>query len=125
MLGIARIDEVNFKTTGVEELEDRNPIDAGRLHDDRLDAAFRKPVHQPMQIRREGAEIAHRLGCPICAHRSRVHGRPDIDRRRIRMHHRYRTGIFVSRFITSHRQSSCLRWKGWAALLINFLIGIA
>ena len=40
VLGIARIDKEHSKATGVEEFEDRNPVHAGRLHDDRLDAAF-------------------------------------------------------------------------------------
>ena len=43
VLGIARIDKEHREATGVEKLEDRNPVDAGRFHDDRLDAAFRKP----------------------------------------------------------------------------------
>src|SRR6202035_886802 len=50
MLGIARIDEEDSKATGIEELENRNPIHAGRFHNDRLDATFLKPIHQPMQI---------------------------------------------------------------------------
>jgi len=33
VLGIACIDEKHRKATGVEELEDRDPVDAGRLHD--------------------------------------------------------------------------------------------
>src|SRR5215216_3425140 len=63
VLGIARVDKKHGKSPGIEELEDRNPVDAGRFHDDSLDAAFSKPVDQPMQIGREGTEAADWLRC--------------------------------------------------------------
>src|ERR1700722_8791047 len=44
MLGIARIDEEDSKATGIEELENRNPIHAGRFHNDRLDATLREKI---------------------------------------------------------------------------------
>jgi hypothetical protein len=34
VLGIARIDDEYSKATGVEEFEYRDPVDAGRLHND-------------------------------------------------------------------------------------------
>jgi hypothetical protein len=76
VLGIARIDEEHRKATGVEQLENRNPIHAGRLHNDRLDAAFCKPIHQPVQIGRKGTEAAHRLRRAVCSYGSHVHRRP-------------------------------------------------
>ena len=48
VLGITRVDEEHSKATGVEELENWNPVDAGRFHNDRLDAAFLEPIQQPM-----------------------------------------------------------------------------
>ena len=47
VLGIARIDKEHIKASGIEEFEDRNPVHAGRLHNDRLNATFLKPIHQP------------------------------------------------------------------------------
>jgi hypothetical protein len=48
VLGIARIHKEDSEATGVEKLEDRNPVDACRFHNDCLDATFCKPIHQPM-----------------------------------------------------------------------------
>jgi hypothetical protein len=114
VLGIARIDEEHCKATGVEELKDRDPIDAGRFHDDRVDAALGKPVHQPMQISGEGTEAAHRLRCAICIHGSHVHGGPDVDRGRVCMDHQHRTAVLIIRFVPTHCQSS--NWGGRAGL---------
>src|SRR5450755_2848402 len=58
VLGIARVDKKHGKSPGIEKLKNRNPVDAGRFHDDGLDAAFGKPVDQSMQICREGTEAA-------------------------------------------------------------------
>src|SRR5882672_5953312 len=50
VLGITRVDKEHSKPPRIEKLENRDPVDAGRFHDDGLDAAFRKPVYQPMQM---------------------------------------------------------------------------
>src|SRR5712672_3604253 len=67
VLGITRVDKEHSKPPRIEKLENRDPVDAGRFHDDGLDAAFRKPVYQPMQIGREGTEAAYWLRCAIQA----------------------------------------------------------
>jgi hypothetical protein len=36
VLGIARVDKEHGKSSGIEKLENRNPVDAGRFHDDRF-----------------------------------------------------------------------------------------
>ena len=69
VLGIARVDKKHRKSPGIQKLKDRNPVDAGRFHDDGLDAAFDKPVYQLMEIGREGAEAAYRLTCAISSSR--------------------------------------------------------
>jgi len=89
VLGIACIDEEHSKATGIEEFEDRNPVDAGRFHDDRLDATFCEPIHQPVQIGRKGTEAAHRFGRVICPYGSHVHGRSDVNGSRIRVNHKH------------------------------------
>src|ERR1700731_1103131 len=81
VLGITRINEKYRKATSVEELENRNPVDAGRFHDNGLDATFLKPVHQLMKVCRESTESPHGLRrtiCPDCGH---VHGRSNVDGR--------------------------------------------
>src|SRR5450756_701454 len=73
VLGIARIDKEHSKSTGIEKLENWNPVDAGRFHNDCLDATFLKPIYQSMQIGREGTEAAYRLRRAICPYGSHVH----------------------------------------------------
>src|SRR5665647_3511729 len=90
VLGIARIDKEHSKSTGIEKLENWNPVDAGRFHNDCLDATFLKPIYQPMQIGREGTEAAHRLRRAICPYGSHVHSRPDVDGSRVRVDHWHR-----------------------------------
>ena len=67
VLGIAGIDQLHVEATLVEDLVGRDPIDAGRLHHDRLDAACREPVGHPADVVRERAEGAHRFGIMIGA----------------------------------------------------------
>ena len=107
VLGITRVDKEHGKPPCIEKLENRNPVDAGRFHDDGLDAAFRKPVDQPMQIGREGTEAADWLRRTICPDGSHVHGRPDVDGSRVRVHHRHLTAGLGLRSVAVHLQSSC------------------
>jgi hypothetical protein len=107
VLGIARIDKEHSKATGIEKLENWNPVDAGRFHNDCLDATFLKPIYQSMQIGREGTEAAYRLRRAICPYGSHVHSRPDIDGSRVRVDHRHRVVNLGFRFIAVHLQSSC------------------
>jgi putative transposase len=72
VFGIARIDKEHSKATSIEELENWNPIDASRFHNDRLDATFLKPIHQPMQIGREGTEAPHRFRGALCPYGRRM-----------------------------------------------------
>src|SRR3954447_26133401 len=76
VLGIARVDKKYGKSPGIEKLENWNPVDDRRFHDDGLDAAFSKPVDQPMQIGREGTEAADWLPCLIWPHSSHVQVAP-------------------------------------------------
>ena len=45
MLGIACIDEEHHKAARLKELEYRDPVDTGQLHNDCLNAAFCEPIH--------------------------------------------------------------------------------
>jgi hypothetical protein len=88
MLGIARIDHEDLEPALVEQFEDRDPVDPGRLHDHRPHAAFGEPIGQPVEVGRERAEAAHRLCRAIRPDRGHMKGGADIDRRRVRMNHR-------------------------------------
>ena len=87
VLGIAGVDKKHSEPTSIEKLENRYPVDAGRFHDDGLDAAFRKPVYQPMEIGRKGSEAAYWLRCAICPDGSHVYGRPNVNGGCVRVHH--------------------------------------
>ncbi len=82
---VPRIHQHHLEPALLEDLVDRDPVDPGRLHDDRPDAAVREPVGPPMQILGECLERAHRLRIPPWADRGHVHRRADVDRRGVRM----------------------------------------
>jgi hypothetical protein len=73
----------------VQQFEDRDPVNAGRFHDDRFDAALGEPIGKPVEVPGECAKALNRIGCPIRSHRRHVHRGADIDRRRVGMHHRH------------------------------------
>jgi hypothetical protein len=53
VLRVARVDEHDLEPTRLEDLEQRDPVDTGRLHRDRVDAETDKPVGERDQIRGE------------------------------------------------------------------------
>lgn len=64
------IDQIDFEASGLQQLEQRDPIDAGRFHGDRLDAALGQPVGQLVEVSGAGAEAAD-----MCGQVDRVAGR--------------------------------------------------
>jgi len=44
MLGVTGIDQKYLEATLVEQFINRDPVDAGRFHNDRRDAAFSEPI---------------------------------------------------------------------------------
>src|SRR5450631_2992249 len=48
VLHVLCVDEVNFETACFQDLIDRNPVHAGRLHRDRMNPALLQPVGQGM-----------------------------------------------------------------------------
>jgi hypothetical protein len=65
VLDVPRIDEHDLEAALFEDLEDRNPVHAGRFHRDRLDLAGPEPVGETMKIGGEGLERAHRFSIPF------------------------------------------------------------
>src|SRR5262249_9659327 len=59
----------------LEEVVDRSPVDAGRLHRDVRAPGGRQPLHQPQQLARAGAEGLHLLAAPwTVARRAQTRG---------------------------------------------------
>ena len=77
------VDEQDFEVTLLEDLEERDPVDASRLHGDGVDAADVEPVDERVEVRGEALELAHRLIVAILGHGNPVAGRAYIDACRV------------------------------------------
>ncbi len=80
-----RIDDAGLKTAAVEDVEQRNPVYAGRLHGHRGDAAAFQPIRHPLDIFRESAEAADRLVVGIIVDGNKNLPSPDVDSCRTRL----------------------------------------
>ena len=85
VLDVARVDEDHLEAARLEDLEDRDPVDAGGFHRHVGDATRGQPVRQPMEIAGEGRKRLDRGGIAIGGHGDEVFGRPAIDPGGVRM----------------------------------------
>jgi hypothetical protein len=85
ILDPASIYKLNFKATAIEEFVERNPVDAGRLHNNRRDSTLLKPVSQPMEVGCERGELSDRLVTAVSRNSNEVGGRADINATSIRV----------------------------------------
>ena len=107
VLEIPRVDQADFEPAGFQDLEQRNPVDAGGLHRHRFDSAGLEPVRQPMEIFRECGEGSHRFGVSV-----RRHGNED-----------FRCAYVHSRRIgPQHRQFACALGRFHLPLLARDMI---
>jgi len=79
ILDVARIHQQHLKAAGFEDLEDRNPVHARRLHRDRRDTSLLEPIGQSVEIATERPERANRCVVSITRHRDDVESGADID----------------------------------------------
>ena len=82
-----RVHQIDLKAPSVEDLVERHPIDAGRLHRDGGHAAVLQPVREPMQVGGETVKPADRVGIPIRPDRDVMRAVADVDARGVGMHH--------------------------------------
>jgi hypothetical protein len=85
VLDVAGVDQQHLEPARVENLKDRNPLHAGRLHRDRRDAHRREPIRQLVEIAAEGAEGTDRSVIAIAWHGDHVKGRANVDAGGIRV----------------------------------------
>ena len=85
VLDVAGIDQADLKTAILEDLEQGDPVDSGRLHRHGGDAAVFEPVGQSLEIFGEGPKMPHRLRIPIRRNRRVMDSRPEVDTCRIRI----------------------------------------
>jgi hypothetical protein len=79
VLDVARVDQQHLEATDFENLKDRNPVPAGRLHRDRRDAHGRQPIRQLMEIATERAEGTDRSVIAVARYGDHVKGRAAVD----------------------------------------------
>jgi hypothetical protein len=103
LLGVARIDQKHLEAAILQDLEDRDPVNAGRFHDDAGDATNLEPVGQPVQVGGKGPEAAHGFVCPVRSHGRHVHGGPNIDGCGMGMNQRQALPLFAGNSFASHR----------------------
>jgi hypothetical protein len=73
------VDQAHLQAARLEDLKQRHPVDAGRLHRDGRDLAGDEPVGQRVQVRGEGAERAHRLRVAVRRHGHAMQRGAQID----------------------------------------------
>ena len=82
VLRVPGVDHHHLEPALFEDFEDRNPVNAGRFHDHRLDPAPGEPVRQPMKVIGKGPERPNRFFVAIWTDGRDVYCGADIDRRR-------------------------------------------
>ena len=65
ILDVARIDQQDLKAASLEDVVDRDPVDAGGFHGDAGHATGHEPIGEAVEVRGEGPEGPHRRGVPV------------------------------------------------------------
>ena len=76
---VAGVDEQDREPTRLEDVVDRDPIDAGGFHGDTGDATGDEPVGQPLEVGGKGWERLHRGRVPIGRDGHEMFGRATVD----------------------------------------------
>jgi hypothetical protein len=85
VLHVARVHEDDLEASLLQDLEDRYPVDARRLHRDCRDAGRRQPVGELVQVGREAAKRAHGLLVTIGCNSGDVERRSNVEAGGIRV----------------------------------------
>ena len=83
VLDITRVDQQHLEPVRFENLVDRKPVHARRLHRDRGDANRRQPLGELVEIAADCSERANRVCRSVVRNRDHVRRRADIDPGRI------------------------------------------
>ena len=127
VLRVPGVDHHHLEPSLFQDFEDRNPVNTGRFHDDRLDPAPGEPVRQPVKIIGKRPERSNRFFVAIWTDGRDMYCGADIDRRRGRVD-RDQISRFTRPLRLRHAVNPPARESKRGAgprRKINFLIGIA
>ena len=79
VLDVARVDEQDLEPARLEDVVDRDPVDAGGFHGDTGDATGTEPVGQALEVRREGPERLHGDRIPVGRDGDEMFRRATVD----------------------------------------------
>ena len=85
LLHLVRIDQEHLEATGLQELNQRDPVDPGRFQGNSRDPARGQPVGQGLSVDRVRTKAAHRLGIVTQGNRHVVRFRPHVAPRRMQV----------------------------------------
>ena len=77
--------QIDLEALRFEELEQRNPVDAGGFQSDRLDAALLQPCDDLVKIGGVGAELADWVGVAVRRDADHMHVGMNVDSGRVRV----------------------------------------
>ena len=89
MLCVASVDQLYVEPLLLKDLENWDPVDPGRFHDDRFDPARAQPVSKSMKVRRKCSKSAYWLRIAIRRDRHHVHRGANVNRRCVGMDGRH------------------------------------
>jgi len=100
MLDVARIDQGDGESAGLETLKQWNPVHPSGFHGDCGDTTGRSPVSEAMQVTGKGAKFLDRLGIAVGGHTHPMFFSPDINAGSLRMDdgHILRRGVVLLAF---------------------------
>src|SRR6266516_4132731 len=85
---VLSIDQMDFNISRLQDLEERDPVDARGLHSHCVDAALLQPVRQGVQILSECGKRSDRFGISIGRDGDNNLGRPNINAAGVGSHYR-------------------------------------
>src|SRR5258705_13916690 len=86
VLNVARIDQLYFESTSLEQFEQRDPVNTSRFHRHGSDATLLQPSGQGLEVTSKSAKLAHRKWIPSFGYCHQVLLGPDINPRSIQVH---------------------------------------